>query len=156
MIPLAEIRDRVAADWTAEETGRRLATLAEQLKGELDGGLSLADLAARLSRPVQSAGPVARSETAPDLPPGLIAAVFVPEASGTAVALGGVALASVTEILPFDAAAPGAAPVVQSVTEQMRAQAAEDVLTLMAQAVQASEGLQVDQALLERVLAQFP
>ncbi|PJN95789.1 hypothetical protein CNY89_06455 [Amaricoccus sp. HAR-UPW-R2A-40] len=61
-----------------------------------------------------------------------------------------------TEILPFDAAAPDAAPVVQSVTEQMRAQAAEDVLTLMAQAVQASEGLQVNQALLERVLAQFP
>lgn len=156
VIPLAEIRDRVAADWTAEETGRRLATLAGQLKGELEGGLTLADLATRLNRPVQSAGPVARSETAPDLPAGLIAAVFVPEAAGAAVTLGGVAVASVTEILPFDAATPDAAAMVQNVTDQMRAQAAEDVLAMMVQAVQASEGLQVNQDLMERVLAQFP
>ena len=156
VIPLAGIRDRVAADWTAEETGRRLGALADRLRDELDGGLGLADLAARLDRPVQSAGPVARGETAPDLPAGLIPAVFVPEATGAAVAVGGVALASVTGILPFDAAAPDAAPVVQSVTDQMRAQAAEDVLALMVQAVQAREGLQVNQGLLERVLAQFP
>ncbi|MBA3325561.1 MAG: SurA N-terminal domain-containing protein, partial [Rhodobacteraceae bacterium] len=49
-IPLAEVRDRVAADWTAEEIARRLAAFAADLKAELEGGLAFADLAARLGR----------------------------------------------------------------------------------------------------------
>ena len=63
-IPLEEARDRVAADWTAEENARRLTGLAEDLKAELEGGLAIADLAARLGRPLQAAGPLPRSDVA--------------------------------------------------------------------------------------------
>ena len=51
VIPLAEIRDRVAADWTATQTADALTKLAVGYIGELKAGLSFTDLAARLGRP---------------------------------------------------------------------------------------------------------
>ena len=52
VIPLAEIRDRVAADWTAARTADALGKLAVGYIGELDAGLDFAALAERLGRAV--------------------------------------------------------------------------------------------------------
>lgn len=157
-IPLEELRDRVAADWTAEENARRLTALADDLKAELEGGLALADLAARLGRPAGSAGPLARGAPLPEAPDGLVASVFALPAGGVAAQADGgrVALAQLAEVLPFDPTGPGAAELAANVAGQLRLQAAEDALALTVQSLQARAGVSVNQELVEQVLAQFP
>ena len=68
LLPLAEVRDRVAADWTAARTAEALTELAEGYVAELEGGLALAALAERLGRPVAAVPPLTRGETAEALP----------------------------------------------------------------------------------------
>ena len=82
--PLAEVRDRVAADWTAARTAEALTTLADGYVAELDGGLTLAALAERLDRPIASAGPLTRGDTAEGAPPALVAEVFAAEPGAAA------------------------------------------------------------------------
>ncbi len=157
-IPLEEARDRVAADWTAAETARRLQALAEGFKAELDAGLAFGDLALRLGRPLQAAGPASRGAPPPEAPAGLVEAIFAAPPGGVVVLAepGGVALARVAEIAPFDRTAPETAEAVASVEDQLRAQAADDALALTVQALQAQDGVSVDLPLVEQVLAQFP
>ncbi len=158
VIPLAEIRDRVAADWTAAEDERRLAALAGTLEAELEGGLGFADLSARLGRPALAAGPLARGDLLPEAPAGLVEAAFAAPPAGVAIAVdaGRVALARIAEVLPFDPAAPEGADVVARATADMRVEAAEDALALFVQALQAQAGVSIDQPLVDQVLAQFP
>jgi peptidyl-prolyl cis-trans isomerase D len=157
-IPLAEIRDRVAADWTAAEEATRVAALAEALRAELATGLDLAELAARLGRPAQAAGPLGRGDVLPEAPAGLIEAAFAAEPGGVAAAAadGQGAVARVVEVLPFDPDGPEGAGLTASVTDELRAQAAEDALALYVQALQAEAGVRVDQGVIDRLLAQFP
>ncbi|MBP7240799.1 peptidylprolyl isomerase [Amaricoccus sp.] len=157
-IPLAGIRDRVAADWKAAEDARRLTEMAGGLKAELDGGLPIGDLATRLGRLVRSAGPVARTAPVQGAPAGLVDAVFATAAGSAAVvdAEGRVAVVEVAEVIPFDATDADGAALVQNVSGQLGAQAAEDVLALFTQALQAQSGVRIDQAQIDRVLAQFP
>ena len=70
VIPLAEIRDRVAADWREGRTADALQKLADGYLTELEAGLAFADLAQRLDRPIRSAGPLTRGETAEGAPAG--------------------------------------------------------------------------------------
>jgi peptidyl-prolyl cis-trans isomerase D len=157
-IPLAEVRDRVAADWTAERTAERLEARARALAADLDGGLAFADLAARLARPAAAAGPLARGDVLPEAPAGLVEAVFAaPPGGAVAVAdAGRVALAQVAEVLPFDRTDAPNAALAAEVGAELRAQAADDALALLVRALQAQAGLSVDQEMVERVLARFP
>ncbi len=157
-IPLAEIRDRVVADWTAAEDARRLAEMAEGLKAELDGGLPIGDLATRLGRLVRSAGPVARTAPVEGAPAGLVETVFATAPGKAAIldAEGRVAVVEVVEAIPFDAKGAEGAGLVQSVGGQLGAQAGEDTLALFTQALQAQAGVRINQAQVDRVLAQFP
>jgi len=157
-IPFAEVRERVTTDWTAEENARLLEAFAETRAAELAGGLAMADLAARLGRPVRTAGPLVRSDVLAEAPTGLIAAIFAAEPDGVVVQStdGRVALAQVTEVRPFDPASPETAPLVTGIADELRAQAAEDLLALYIQAVQTRAGVTVNQALIDQVLAQYP
>lgn len=114
--------------------------------------------AKRLGRPLQAAGPLARGEPLPQAPSGLVAAVFAAPADGVAVVAEAdrVALAQVAEVTPFDRSAEDGAQAAASVEEQLRLQAADDALALTVQALQARDGVSVDQTLVEQVLAQFP
>ncbi len=158
-IPLDEIRSRVVADWRSEENGRRLEALAADMAVELDEGLAIADLAARLGRPLQAAGPMARGEIIPTAPAGLVEAVFAADEAGAAVIeadAGRVALAQLVEIVPFDPAEPASAELAANVGAQLNQQAADDALALTVQALQAQAGLTVNQAMVDQVIAQFP
>lgn len=157
-IPLAEIRDRVLADWTAEENAARLEEMADGLAAEVDGGLAMADLAARLGRPLKAEGPVTRGGISDGGPAGLVEAVFAaaPGAALVVSADGRVAVAEAVEVLPFDAASPEGAKLVADVTGQLAQQASEDALGLFVQALQGQAGVRIDQEQFERVLAQFP
>ena len=60
----------------AARTAEALQKLADGYVAELKGGLGFPDLAQRLDRPIRSAGPLTRGETAQGAPPELVADVF--------------------------------------------------------------------------------
>jgi len=158
LIPLAEIRDRVAADWTAAQDADRLAGIARGWAAEIDGGLPIADLAARLGRTVVEAGPIARGDAMPDAPAGMAEAIFAAPAGGAVVLADetGAALAQVTGIIPFDREDPASAELADQVAGQLDVQVADDLLALAVQALQAEAGIEVNQTLVDQVVARFP
>lgn len=110
-LPLAEVRGRVEAAWHKDEVTKRLAAKSETLVKELDGGKTLAAIAAAEGNlKVQHSGEVRRGG-APTLPPGAVAAVFgVPVHKGGSAAVpdGSRILFQVLDALvpPQDAADP--------------------------------------------------
>ncbi len=156
-IPLAEVRDRVAADWTADKTAEALAALADGLARELHDGLAFSALAERLPRPMQVAGPLTRGEQAPGAPAELVADIFAAEEDGTVVRRDrdGVILARLVAIEPFDPTAPDTAPIAEQLQAQFDGQVADDLLVLYTAAIRDREGVQVNQALIDSTLARF-
>ncbi len=73
---LADVREKVVADWTAEQQKIALAAKATELKQEAQKGKSLADIAAPLGIAVESKTNVTRSTDDPVLGRGGVAAVF--------------------------------------------------------------------------------
>jgi peptidyl-prolyl cis-trans isomerase D len=157
LIPLAEVRDRVIADWTAEQSVQALTTLADGYAKELHDGLAFAALAERLPRPMQVAGPLTRGETAPGAPAELVADVFAAEDGGTVVRRDrdGVVLAQLKAIAPFDPDAPDTAPVAAQLQGQYDGQVADDVLALYTAALREQVGVTVNQALIDSTLSRF-
>jgi peptidyl-prolyl cis-trans isomerase D len=158
LLPLAEVRDRVAADWTAARTAEALTELAEGYVADLDAGLTLAALGERIDRPVATVAPLTRADTAEGAPPALVAEVFAVE-PGAALVLpdaGTVILARLGAIEPFDPAAPENAAAMTALTEQLDRQVADDLLTLFTAAVRDEAGVSVNQTLVESTLARFP
>jgi peptidyl-prolyl cis-trans isomerase D len=158
VIPLAEIRDRVAADWTAERTAEALEKLAVGYIAELGSGLGFEALAERLGRTPQHAGPLTRGETAEGAPPGLVAAVFgaAPGAAVTHRDGEAVILAQLTAVEPFDPATEENAGIVEGLRAQQAQQVQGDVLALYTAALRDRAGVTVNQALLDSTLARFP
>lgn len=157
-IPLAEIRDRVAADWTRAQTVEALTRLATGYIGELKAGLAFADLATRLGVPLAKAGPLTRGEQTPHAPAGLVASVFGAEAGAAVVEPDGdgVVLAELTAIQPFDPKSPENADIVARLRDQYRGQARDDVLALYTAALRDAAGVTVNQAQIDATLSRFP
>jgi peptidyl-prolyl cis-trans isomerase D len=158
VIPLAEIRDRVAADWRAERTAEALEKLAVGYIAELNGGLAFEALAERLGRTPQPAGPMTRSEAAEGAPPGLVADVFA-AAEGAAVTHRdgeAVILAKLTAVEPFDPATEENAAIVEGLRAQQSQQVQGDILALYTAALRDRAGVSVNQTLLDSTLARFP
>lgn len=158
LMPLQEIRERVAADWSTAESAARLAAQAEALAAEIDGGTALAAVAQRLDLPIRPAGPLTRGETLPEAPAELVAEVFAAPPGGTAVLRDGdgAILAQVTGVVPFDPEAPENAELMAQFQAELRAQAADDALVLFTAAVRDAAGVSIDQSLIESTLARFP
>ncbi|MFO1105484.1 MAG: SurA N-terminal domain-containing protein [Amaricoccus sp.] len=158
LLPLDQVRDKVAADWTAGETARRLTALAQGFAKELEGGLAFTALASRLQLVPQAAGPVARAAQVPGVPAATLADIFAAPPRGTVVAADGASalLAQVTEIAPFDLAASDNQTIVTNAETQLRGQVAGDVLALYTSAVRNQVGVAVNQSQIDAALARFP
>ena len=157
LLPLAEVRDRVVTDWTADRTAQALTALADGYAKELHAGLDFAALAERLPRPMQIAGPLTRGETAAGAPPELVADIFAADDGGTVVRRdgAGVILAQLRAIEPFDPKAPDTAPVADQLRSRYDSQIADDTLALFTAALRDREGVTVNQALVDSTLARF-
>lgn len=158
VIPLAEIRDRVAADWTTDQTATALQKLADGYLAELKAGLAFPALAQRLDRPIRTGGPITRGDKADGTPPELVADLFAaPDGGAVARRDGdGVVLASVAAIIPFDPAAPDNAAVLAQLKAQFHQQVQADVVATYTAALRSTAGFSVNEALVDSTLARFP
>jgi peptidyl-prolyl cis-trans isomerase D len=86
--PLAEVRDKAVADWTAEQQKLELAKKADELKQEAQKGKSLADIAAPLGIAVESKSGVSRTTDDAVLGRGGVSAAFSGPADTVANAVG--------------------------------------------------------------------
>lgn len=158
LLPLAEVRERVAADWTTARTAEALTTLADGYAAEIGGGLTMAALGERIGRPVASVAPLTRGDSPDGLPPALVADVFAAAPDGTMVHADGdsVLLARVTQVVAFDPASAENAPVVAQLDQQLDQQASDDVLALFTAALRDAAGVSVNQGQIDATLARFP
>jgi peptidyl-prolyl cis-trans isomerase D len=156
--PLADVRDAVNAAWRAAETQRRLVTLADGYGDEMRGGLTFDALATRLGATPRTGGPVARSQSLPDVPAEFLTEGFAAVQGGTIVAPGGpgVLIGAVTAIEPFDAQDPANKAIVDNAGTQLRSAMSEDVLALYTNAVRDAAGVTVNRSQIDAALSRFP
>ena len=148
-IPLADIKDRVAADWKAAETVKALAAMAEAMKTQMEDGAAFADLG--LDKSSEEA--VRRTERIDGVPVGMISDVFDGEEDTVLVANDGarVVLAKITGIQAFDPELPENAAVLAQIEAQMGTEMAFDLLSLYTEALEAEAGVNINPALLNQV-----
>lgn len=158
VLPLEDVRDRVAADWTEARTAEALTAVAEGYVEELNGGLDFAALAERIGVPAATAGPMTRGDTLPGAPADLVAEVFA-AGTGDAVVVAdgaGVTIARVTSVAAFDPETEDNAAVVESLQSQLREQTRGDLVALFTAAIRDAEGVTTNPSLIESTLARFP
>ncbi|MBV9078826.1 MAG: SurA N-terminal domain-containing protein [Methylobacteriaceae bacterium] len=73
---LAEVRERVAADWRSDETARLLSEKARTIMDRLGKGEALEAVAKELGTEVVSVSDLARAQPAPNLPANAVARIF--------------------------------------------------------------------------------
>ncbi|MCZ4092888.1 peptidylprolyl isomerase [Sinorhizobium psoraleae] len=153
---LDEVRDEVAADWTAEQQRMALATKAAELKQRIEKGAKLADIATELGLVVETKAGLTRSTEDAALSPAAVAAAFGGPNGHVANAPGidgeGQILIQVTAV---DDSAPANA--LENDDRQIEAVArasGDDILDQMVSTLQAVYGVAINQTLAETALAQ--
>jgi len=153
LIPLADVRARVIADWQTAETRNRVVALANTQKDALIAGGTFADLGltANPESNVQRAGPITGAPTT------LADTMFTLADNGVGVDAGPdhVVVARLTVIQPFDAATPDNAKVVASLGKQYAQQVGNDIFDAFARGVEDKAGVTVNQALVNAIQAQI-
>ncbi|WP_081158150.1 peptidylprolyl isomerase [Ensifer aridi] len=152
---LDEVRDEVAADWTAEQQRAALAAKAKELKERIEKGAKLADIATELGLAVETKVGLSRSTEDAALSPAAVAAAFGGPNGHVANAPGiggeGQILMQVTAL---DDSAPANA--LDDDSRQIEAVArasGDDILDQMVSTLQAAYGVSVNQTLAEQALA---
>jgi len=153
---LDEVRDEVAADWTAEQQRVALAAKAAELKERIKKGETLAAIATELGLAVETKTGLSRSTQDAALSQAAIMAAFGGPKGHVANAAGmggeGQILLQVTAV---DEGAPANA--LDDDSRQIEAMArasGDDILDQMVFALQAAYGVSINQTLAEQALAQ--
>lgn len=150
--PLDAVRDRVAADWRAAETARRLAERAAALRDRLAAG---ADWAA-LGLTPRTIADATRDATPPGAPPGLVAAAFAAPAGAAGLVPGPVpALFRVTAVTPPDPDDPMLAALSDALGQAGAQGRADDIARLFAEAARAGAETRLDRTAIDAVNAQL-
>lgn len=151
--PLSEVKSSVEADWRQAETDRRLATLADKLVTAINGGKSLADVAADNGKlQVMKAEDVGRGG-APNLVPRIASAVFA-----VPVGKAGSANDKGSGRMIFKVEAAHVPPVdpkdedFKKIVEQVNASFQDDVLSQYLAQLQSEIGLRINQQALQTAL----
>jgi peptidyl-prolyl cis-trans isomerase D len=152
--PFDEVRDEVAAAWSADETQRRLRALGESLEAQLAAGTGFEALGLE---PVAETG-LRRDAFIDDAPPGLVGAVFALDPGAVALVEGDgmVALARLDSIAPYDRNDAEMAALRGALAGAQADGIASDLYTLFTVAVRDAAGISLDPAAINAVHAQFP
>ncbi len=152
--PVAEVRDRAVADWTAEQQRQALAAKANELKVRLEQQETLADIGAELGLAVETKQGLRRGEDDAIFGAEAIAAAFAGPADTTATAT---AADGESRILMKVTAIDQVTPDALSSDEQLEriAEAAgDDMLDQMVTSLKNSYGISVNRAALDQVMLQ--
>lgn len=152
---LEEVRDRVAADWTANEAATRLSAKAAEVEQALTGGRPVAELAAELGVEAQTRRGLKRDGTDADLGQTGIAAAFGVARGGTGVAAGASGdtqiVFHVTEVAhPVDAG-PDSVP--QEIRARFAGGLADDLLDQLVTRLQGQYDVTVDRGAIQQALS---
>ena len=148
--PLEEIRNQVIADWTADQRDGQLLERAASLVARLEEGQTLQRVAETEGLEVRTTQPMTRDETDPGITPSdrLPGQLFRLEVGQPTIANGpnGQIVAVLTEVVEAEVAA---------LRSQLQGALAGDVLNLYATSLEREYGVSVNQAVIDRVLADF-
>ncbi len=153
--PLDEVRERVVADWKAQEASTRMSARMAELKKQLDDGTPLADIAGPLGLEVQTKRGLKREAEDAEFGRAGAAAAFSVAQGGTGVVAApqgdAQLLFKVTEVVAPAAAGPEAVP-----AEQQTAFAsgmADDLLDQLVALLQTRYPVSVNQAAIAQALS---
>jgi len=154
VLPLAQIRDKVVAQWQESERQARLAKLGQDIANAVNGGQSLEDVAALHGLKPFTTAALVRTASDKQIPPTLLAKLFAGK-RGEAVTApaegnGGAIVAVVKELLPPDPAQANTqkTAIAREVEQAMRG----DVMSEFSQALRGRYPVSIDQAALDRLL----
>ena len=152
--PLAEVHDKVVADWTAEQQKLALAKKAQDIVAEVKGGKKLADVAAGLFIAVETKSGIKRAAEDPVLSRAAIQAAFGGPLAHVANAEGvngdGQIVLAVTEVNP-----EGTSDALDDQTQQINtlaASAGDDILDQMVEELKGNYGTIVSQQLAQQAM----
>jgi len=152
---LDEVRERVAADWTAEQQRQTLAKKAEELAERVRKGGDLAAIAEELGMAVETKTGLNRGAQDPVLSPAAVAAAFAGPAGHVANTPGvdgeGQILLKVTEV-NTNAASDALSGDEQQIAAVARA-SGDDILDQMVSALQTAYGVSINRTLAEQSIA---
>lgn len=153
---LDEVRDEVAADWTAEQQRAALAAKAKELKERIEKGAKLADIASELGLVVETKTGLTRATNDATLSPAAVIAAFAGPNGHVANAPGiggdGQVLMQVTAVeekAPADALDNDSSQI-----EAIARASGDDILDQMVSTLQTAYGVSINQSLAETALAQ--
>ncbi len=151
--PLPEVRDQVAADWTAAETHRRLTAYGAELQAGAANGADLSTLGLVTTRYDH----YARGGFIADAPTGVGDQVFKIDKGATTVvdADGKVYVMTVTDIHAVDLTDPETAKLTDTVRSQTAQGIAQDTFDLFLGGLEADAGITLNQAALNAVHARM-
>ncbi|MFC6444336.1 peptidylprolyl isomerase [Shinella zoogloeoides] len=151
---LDEVRDRVVADWTAEQQRQALAKKAEELAERVRKGGGLAAIAGELGMAVETKTGLHRGAEDPVLGPAAVAAAFAGPLGHVASTPGvdgeGQILLKVTEV--NDAATDALTNDEQQIQAVART-SGDDILDQMVSSLQSAYGVSINRTLAEQSLA---
>ncbi|AUC55578.1 peptidylprolyl isomerase [Sagittula sp. P11] len=152
--PFEEVRDRVAQDWEANARATALADQAEALAGQLSGDTGFDDLNLR-ARTVDEG--LTRNANTDDVPQAVLTQVFT-MSEGEAAAVKGAGTAYVVrldEIIEVDPEDENVRQFRQLFAQQADQDVSQDLFRALAQDIQSRAGVEIDQAAVNAVLANF-
>ncbi|CAN7344403.1 SurA N-terminal domain-containing protein [Neorhizobium sp. LjRoot104] len=152
--PLAEVRDKAVADWTAEQQRQALAARATELKGRLDKGETLAAIAAELGVAVENKQGLRRGAEDAIFGNEAISAAFSGPVNTTATALGSDSESRLLmKVVAVDQATTDAVSGDQQL-QQMANAAGDDMLDQMVNSLKDSYGVSVNQTVVDQAMLQ--
>lgn len=176
LIPFDQVRERVARDWTAEETRRQLKAAAEEEALRLGPAADLPQASPSQAAPAQASAPqaagqapAAGTQPAPavsltavkaverdtgieGVPAAVTAAAFRLKKPGETVAVeaeGRVFLIRLDGVTPADLASADALPVLEGVGKRLTDSVQGDLMESYVRAVQTTHGIRIDAAALD-------
>ncbi|MFT3690108.1 peptidyl-prolyl cis-trans isomerase [Paenirhodobacter sp.] len=152
-IPFDQVRDRVAADWSAAELGRLKVARAEEIAAAVSAGAALADQGLVVS----NAAAVERTGFIEGVPPSLIRTAFETAPGKPSVINEGGRVFVVVPGQPIaaDPQDPEVAQLHNTLSQRLAQSIANDLLMLYATSAQSELGLTVNTAAINAVQAQM-
>jgi peptidyl-prolyl cis-trans isomerase D len=152
--PLDEVRDKVVADWKAEEAASRLSAKAVELERRVKDGAALETVAAELQSEKQIKRGLKRGADDADFGRDGVTAVFAVAEGGTGVTPaptdGAQLVFNVTEV--FEPAGADASSLSDETRTSFSSGLADDMLDQLVARLEAEYGVEIDEAAIQRAI----